>query len=65
MFFKSVSYPLRGLQWPVTVDNIVFRVMVVVKGATNSVFFFMGRGLVEGNFTSFGEKGSLKAACTT
>jgi len=38
--------------------------MVVVKGATNSVFF-VGRGLVEGNFTSFGEKGSLKPACTT
>lgn len=41
MFLKSVSYPVRGLHCPVTVDNIAFRVVVVVKGATNS--FFCGK----------------------
>ena len=58
MYFKLVSYPVRGLKCPVTVDNIVVRVIVVVKAATNSNML-EGRGLIEGNFSSLGKKGPL------
>ena len=34
-----MSYPVRGLKCTVTLDNIVVRVIVVVKRATNSNIF--------------------------